>query len=180
MSETLKSDQARIRHSMLGAAILIVVWMIAGLWLWPFDTSYYGAPGARLGYALSWDFWAAIMLLLGVLKLARDRFFAEGAIAGGVASDPATNARLEIDRRYLRNTVEQTVLLFIGHLTFAFACRTEELIAIPLLVGIFIIGRIAFWVGYHRSPPARAFGFATTFWPIIGLYLFTAYRLIVA
>ncbi len=31
----------------------------------------------------------------------------------------------------------------------------------------FAVARLAFWIGYHISPPLRAFGFAATFYPTI-------------
>ncbi len=31
----------------------------------------------------------------------------------------------------------------------------------------FGVARLAFWIGYHRSAPARAFGFAATFYPTV-------------
>lgn len=37
--------------------------------------------------------------------------------------------------------------------------------------------RITFWFGYHRSGPARAFGFGITFYPTVAAYAFLLFRM---
>ena len=54
----------------------------------------------------------------------------------------------------------------------------ERLQLIPLLVGLFLIGRVAFWWGYLRSPPARAFGFGTTFYSTVAVFLYVGVSLL--
>src|ERR1700689_2013916 len=64
----------------------------------------------RLAYVLKWEVIAALCLLAGVAKIANRRFFIPEAIEG----DPAPS--IEIDRRYIQNTLEQLVLSIITHL----------------------------------------------------------------
>jgi uncharacterized membrane protein YecN with MAPEG domain len=35
------------------------------------------------------------------------------------------------------------------------------------LSALFVVGRIAYWIGYPQGAGARAFGFALTFYPTI-------------
>ena len=48
---------------------------------------------------------------------------------------------------------------------------------VAVLVMLFVIGRVTFWVGYHYSGPARAFGFGTTFYPTVAVYIFLLSRI---
>ena len=50
--------------------------------------------------------------------------------------------------------------------------------AFPVLAGLFVIGRIAFWIGYLLTPEARAFGFVLTFLPNAVLLIWQIARLI--
>ena len=53
---------------------------------------------------------------------------------------------------------------------------TAPLRLLPVLVGLFVVGRVAFWIGYHQSPLSRAFGFATTFYPTVVVLVWVAWR----
>src|SRR5579863_10613732 len=120
----------------------------------------------RLEYALKCEVFAALCLLAGVGRIANRRFFVPDAIEGGPAPS------IEIDQRYLQNTMEQLVLAIVAHLALVTIVAPESIRAVAVLVMLFVIGRIMFWFGYHRSGPARAFGFATTFYPTVAVYVF--------
>jgi hypothetical protein len=36
---------------------------------------------------------------------------------------------------------------------------------------LFLLGRTLFWIGYHKSPYLRAFGFGLTFYPSVAVYI---------
>lgn len=84
---------------------------------------------------------------------------------------PETGSSLDINKRYLQNTQEQVLLAFIAHLVLALVVPVSILNIIPVLVVLFAFARLCFWIGYHISPAARAFGFATTFQPTVGVYI---------
>ena len=67
-----------------------------------------------------------------------------------------------VEQLNLQNTLEQTVLAFGAHLTLAAVLRDEELVLIPLLILLFLVGRATFAVGYAKGPITRAFGMAVT------------------
>jgi len=120
----------------------------------------------RLEYALKCEVFAAICLLAGVGKVGNRRFFTPEAISG----DPAPS--VEIDRRYVQNTTEQLLLALIAHLALVLIVPADSTRVVAILVMLFMIGRATFWIGYHISGPARAFGFATTFYPTIAAYVY--------
>ena len=120
----------------------------------------------RFEYALKCEVFAALCLLAGVGIIANRRFFLPDAIGGGPSPS------IEIDRRYLQNTLEQLVLAIVAHLALVTIVAPESIRAVAVLVMLFVIGRVTFWIGYHLSGPARAFGFATTFYPTVAVYVY--------
>jgi uncharacterized membrane protein YiaA len=127
-----------------------------------------GDAAGRILFVLGWLPLAAVWLMLMVGSISTTRFFHRESITG------AATAAIEIDQRVLRNTIEQLLLLAIGLMGLAALGPAEALAAVPVLVALFGLGRLAFWIGYRIHPLARAFGFATTFYPTVGLYIYLA------
>jgi len=99
-----------------------------------------------------------LVMLAMIGRLAQRRFF-DDAIIDGEAFVPGSGAW--VDQRVLSNTVEQAVLALLIWPFVAFTLGAP----VVLVMGIaFAISRVAFWVGYHVSPPLRGFGFAATFY----------------
>ena len=107
----------------------------------------------------------------GCREDANRRFFIPEAIDGALAPS------IEIDRRYLQNTLEQLVLAIVAHLALVTIVAPESIRVVAVLVMLFVIGRVTFWIGYHYSGPARAFGFGTTFYPTVAVYVFLLTRI---
>jgi len=109
-----------------------------------------------------------LFLIVIIGRLAQRRFFDDAIIDG----EPLTGAAA-IDQRVLQNTAEQLVLA-LAIWPFAGQWLATEGPGVVLMLGIgFAIARIAFWAGYHISPPLRAFGFAATFYPTIIVLIWT-------
>ena len=126
----------------------------------------------RLTYALKCEVFAALCLLAGVGAIANRRFFIPDAIGGGPSPS------IEIEQRYVENTLEQLVLAIVAHLVLVVVVPDDSIRAVAILVMLFVIGRATFWLGYHISGPARAFGFATTFYPTVAVYLYVVSRIV--
>ncbi|WP_458877758.1 MAPEG family protein [Arenibacterium sp. CAU 1754] len=129
-----------------------VVWGTQTLDL-PFIPAPIAVPGAMLGPGL------ALLLMIG--RLAQRRFF-DDTITDGQDFLPHTPAWL--DQRVLSNTVEQSVLAL---LIWPFVTVTLGGAVVLVMGAAFFIARLAFWLGYHLSPPLRAFGFAATFYTTV-------------
>lgn len=107
---------------------------------------------------------AAIVPLLVVARLAARRFFDDSVIDG---QPFPPGSRGEIDTRVLQNSIEQLVLaLAVWPAAGTLLATSGPGIVLCLGIG-FLIARLAFWIGYHVSPPLRAFGFAASFYPTI-------------
>jgi uncharacterized membrane protein YecN with MAPEG domain len=131
-------------------------------------------PLERLAYAVSWQAVTVVPLAAGVARIATRRFFTKEAIGG---DNPALDRGLEIDRRYVQNTVEQLALASPAQLALALALPATSLRLVVLAAVWFVIARVAFWVGYHRSPLGRGFGFVSTFSPTLAMLAYCIYRL---
>lgn len=100
-----------------------------------------------------------LVMILMIGRLAQRRFF-DDTVIDGEAFPPGSPGW--VDQRVLANTVEQAVL---AGLIWPFAALTLGGQVVLYLGFGFAVARLAFWYGYHRAPPLRAFGFAATFYP---------------
>lgn len=102
-----------------------------------------------------------LFLMLVIGRIAQRRFFDDEIIDGQPLpwGSPA-----EIDQRVLTNTVEQMVLALALWPFVAMVLGGQVVVVMGLA---FAVARAAFWIGYHRAPPLRAFGFAASFYPTI-------------
>lgn len=73
--------------------------------------------------------------------------------------DPHSTRRLEVNQRYLQNTVEQIIVLAAA--LFGLAAYSEDgdsMRAVLATTIVWILARFAFWIGYHRSAALRGLG----------------------
>lgn len=170
----MSNDQRKVLAGMAAATVFSAAFFEVVFRMTAFDLTPPGGIdiSVRLEYALKCEVFAALCLLAGIAMIANRRFFIADAIEGG--STPA----IEIDQRYLQNTLEQLVLAIVAHLALVTIVAPESIRAVAILVMLFVIGRVTFWIGYHISGAARAFGFATTFYPTVAVYAFVMYRIV--
>ena len=114
-----------------------------------------------------------IVMIAMVGRLAQRRIFDDEIIDGQTLTGAA-----EIDQRVLTNTTEQLVLALAVWPAAAVILGDEGPGAIIVLGVGFAISRVAFWVGYQRAPPLRAFGFAATFYPTVLVALWAFWRVV--
>ncbi len=158
----------------------ILIGMVAGLiWsaaiLWGAAT-YVNLPIFSLIPTIMTAFLApGIVFLLMVGRLAQRRFFDDGAVDGDAFHQGGPT---EIDRRVLQNTLEQLVLGLCIWPAAAVILAENGPGVIAVLGLNFAFARVLFWVGYHLSPPLRAFGFAASFYPTILVTLWTVWSLV--
>ena len=166
----------RVAYGMFGAIFFVPVFLWVSLEFGPFLSPQSTSVGERLAYAVRCDLFAAFALAFGIICVAEQRYRSPNATKGSCDADESSSIPVNI--RYIQNTLEQTVLLFMGHLALALVLKPENLKILPILVILFIIGRLSFWVGYFRSPIARAFGFAVTFYPNLAVLAFSATKIL--
>ena len=88
------------------------------------------------------------------------------------------NSSLDINTRIILNTFEQFTAFFIAHAGLAIYCPLEQARTLPILTTLFVMGRVLFWIGYHKNPYLRAFGFGLTFYPTVAAFAWLMVRMI--
>lgn len=169
----LDSTQRAVARGMAGGAAFSAVVLAVGY------AAMHTPPGGalagfgeRLRFALAADVFVFLWLLAAVGRVAQLRFFSPGDIDG--AGLTQAGARLRVPAAVLQNTLEQSVLAGGAYLALAATLDSRGMVLVPLLVGLFCVGRAAFWAGYAKGAGGRAFGFATTFYPTAFAWLLAA------
>lgn len=147
-----------------GAAILLTTAVLGAgcLWMPPglFGLSDTMATGDRIAFALKWDL-PVFLWLAGCVRAVASQRFREPADRKGAAYGEPT-PQLAVRAAILQNSLEQTVIAVGAHLTLSAVLRGPELVLIPLLVLLYLVGRIAFGARYSRGAVARSFGMSLT------------------
>jgi hypothetical protein len=111
-----------------------------------------------------------LWLLIGVALLARHRFFTPADIAGGGLTEGTATAKLL--QTLIQNTLEQAMLAIPAYGAWLWLMPEERRGLVILCAGLFLLGRLLFFLCYARGAAWRAIGFTLTFYPTVGLYLF--------
>lgn len=114
----------------------------------------------------------ASTLIFALLRVSLRRFFHAADAPGAGLSAPSDGIRVPL--AILQNTLEQVVLASIAYLAFAASAPAHLLPLLPLFAGLFLLGRLAFWIGYRHGATGRTFGYVLTFFPTLLLYLMLA------
>ncbi|MEK9660833.1 MAG: MAPEG family protein, partial [Alphaproteobacteria bacterium] len=115
-------------------------------------------------------------LVLAIGALARHRFLTPADIDG--SGLVAGSDRARILQAIVQNTLEQAVIAIVAHLVWAAAMPPAWQAVVPAAAILFVFGRIAFAIGYAGGAPARAFGFALTFYPTVFMLVASGVALI--
>ena len=124
----------------------------------------HAGPAERLAFTVRADTVVMLTLVAAVANVARLRFFSPHDIAGSAGGDPGK----AVGRAgaILQNTLEQAVIAVFAHITVSLTVDAYRIL-VPTLVGLFVIGRVLFWMGYDRGAVGRALGFGLTFYPSV-------------
>jgi uncharacterized MAPEG superfamily protein len=163
----LDDKQRGVLRNML-IALAITIALLTAVIIWPPVIFTPLTPLIdRFALTLGWDSLVLLCLVLSIGNLARHRFFTPADIDGGGLTSATERAR--VYQAILQNTLEQTVIAVIAHLVWTAVTDPGWYAAVPVAALMFVIGRILFAVGYAGGAPARAFGFALTFYPTVFL-----------
>jgi hypothetical protein len=142
-----------------GLALTIAAFGIAAL-LHP------GAPASmRLHLFVLSALAPATALAVCIARLARHRFMTPDDIDGsGLVKGTAQAGMLQA---LLQNTLEQLALALPVYAAWAVLAPAALVGCLPVAGLLFLLGRALFFAGYARGAPARALGFALTFYPTV-------------
>jgi hypothetical protein len=162
----LSQQQKGVFAGMVCAALLT-----AGAFLSPILPSVPEGMEQHLKLWLACSLLCSLWLMIGVMRLARHRFFTPEDIDGGGLN--TNSARVNLLQAQLQNTLEQTVLAVIAYGAWTFLASPDRVSLVIIFSAYFAIGRLCFLIGYAHGAPARAFGFGLTFYPSAVLILAT-------
>jgi uncharacterized MAPEG superfamily protein len=119
----------------------------------------------RITYTLRANAFAAVPLFAAIIMVANARFT-------GPAIDPMMqneDTAMIINSRVADNSLQQFVVFMIATLALATTLSPSQMPLIPAAVIVFILARIAFWIGYRIHPLYRAPGMGATAFLNLGL-----------
>jgi len=151
-----RQRSAGIVYIAIGAIVAVAIWYAVTHYAPPVPGT--GSLAARMLFTLK-CYGAAVLftLVLGVEAIAHERL-------GSPAFDPLSGfetKRMQVNQRYLQNTLEQTVVFGAALFGLAAWCPTDTAMrAVEAAVLIWVLARWAFWIGYHHSAAGRGLGAA--------------------
>lgn len=131
--------------------------------------------GERLAYAVQWIALGALPLVLAIGSVGNARFSSEAIDPTAGKESPA----MVVNGRMVDNTVQQILLFGAASLAVAAGARGDQLGVVAAAAIVFVVARLAFWIGYRIKPVYRAAGFASTFYlnlVLFGYALWLAWR----
>ncbi|HYD25344.1 MAG TPA: MAPEG family protein [Croceibacterium sp.] len=114
--------------------------------------------GERLAFAAQWTALAALPLFLAITAVGNARFKSDAIDPTAGKDDRA----MIINGRMVDNTLQQFALFVSASFAVAASAAGNALNVIAMGAIIFVVARLAFWVGYRVDPLYRAFGMAAT------------------
>ncbi|MDB9894961.1 MAPEG family protein [Reinekea forsetii] len=145
---------------LVGVPVAMCVVFI-GAYANPFGFAESSSQVDRLGVAILSCIIPAVFLAFSIGRLAKHRFFSPEDIDGGGLTHGTEKAN--ILQSILQNTLEQTLLATLVYLVWSVVMPATWLSVVPIAALCFGVGRLLFTLGYAHGAPARALGFALTF-----------------
>ncbi len=170
----LHKDQKRFLQIAGITCAFSAAWFLIGKHTLSFIPNEWDSYTDRFAFLMRTMVFVALPLLFGILAVAVQRLDPRNVIGQRLKTDTPA----DINKRYLANTIDQILLFFFCHAALIYYMPKDEAISLILLASLFIVGRLIFWVGYHRDRFTRALGFGITFYPIIGAYLWLIIRIV--
>lgn len=170
----LHKDQKKFLQIAAITGTFCAVWFIIGKHTLHYTPEHWETYADRLGFLMRVMVFVALPLLMGIIAIAFQRLDPRNVIGQKLRTDTPA----DINKRFLANTIEQFLLFFVVHSALVYYTPPNEAISTMLLASLFIVGRIIFWIGYHRDKFTRALGFGITFYPIVGAYLWVIIRIV--
>ncbi len=163
-----------LRGSALALAFALPALAAGYIWLPAemFGLSSAMTMGDQIAFALKADLLLLVWLAWCVRAVSSGRFRSP-VDRKGQAFGPPSEA-IAIPAAILQNSLEQTVLAFGAHLVLATVLRGAELVIIPLLVVLYLVGRLTFSLNYSKGAARRSFCMALTGAPTVASYLLAA------
>ena len=150
----MKPQAGLLREIAVAFLVAAALWLAIYFLLPPLTGM--GEPLMRLIFALKCSCVAVLFaFVLGIEAVAHERLRSP-------AIDPLAGyetRRMTINLRYLQNTLEQLLVFLPGLFGLAYYCDSGAAMrAVIATTVVWVVGRFAFWIGYHQGALHRAAG----------------------
>jgi hypothetical protein len=152
---------------LVGNWIFALAFFLGAKLLWHWAPAQWSNPGDKVALVFKCAAFALLPGIVGICVVAAQRL--DPSMMVGRMARP--NSSLDINTRFILNTFEQFTAYLVAVTVVALYSPIEEARALPILTMLFVLGRMLFWVGYHKNPYLRAFGFGLTFYPMVAIYI---------
>lgn len=177
MALTVK--QLGVFKGMVSAMLLSILSISLAVIYGPFNYAEINHYSQRLEVLGGTLILPTLLLIVSIGRLAKYRFFSPEDIDGSGLTSGSQQAG--ILQSLLQNTLEQIVIAGFVYVAWCLLMPVSWLSAAPICSILFTIGRISFFIGYHKGAPARAFGFALTFYSSVLLFVtLVVYQAVIA
>ena len=152
---------------LVGNWIFALAFFLGAKLLWHWYPLEWSSAGDKIALVFKCAAFALVPGILGICIVAAQRL--DPNLMVGRMAKP--NSSLDVNTRFILNTFEQFTAYLVAIAVVALYSPAEEARAIPILTTLFVLGRLLFWVGYHKNAHLRAFGFGLTFYPTVAVYI---------
>ena len=152
---------------LVGNWIFALAFFLAFKFAWHWVPAEWNTPGDKIALVFQCAVFALLPGVVAICIVAAQRLNPDMWV--GRTAKP--NSALDINTQFILNTFEQFTAYLMAIAVVALYSPPEGARALPILTALFVLGRILFWVGYHKHPYLRAFGFGITFYPTVAIYI---------
>jgi len=172
--KSLPEDRARVRNNITKSVVFQLMYYVILYNFIPIPMPDLETLQQRLIFTLRCQLIsvAVVPFLITDISLKRYRTTALDPIRGRGEHLVETKVRL------LQNTMEQIFFHFVAQMVLCIYLTSASMKAVPILVSMFLIGRIGYKIGYEISPMKRSFGYSTTFFPTLATYFYCLFCMI--
>ncbi|CDQ57946.1 transmembrane protein 79 [Oncorhynchus mykiss] len=155
------------------ASLLITAGLLYALYFYvPIDSPDCPDMVSRLTFTLCCCAVAAVPILLAMLIGAMCQF-----CTGSLNPAEALHRRPAIQQLFVSASMEQLFLYVLNLLVLATFLPQDQLRVVPILTGVFVGGRLIYWLCFHICSPWRGFGSGLTVFPLLAMVAFNLYCL---
>ena len=159
--------------------LVISLWLYYGYHHLPIHIPKFATIPDQLIFALRWQLPSVGVMFFSVLNIMRLR---EKHHAANPLRTANAAEELTVWRNFLANTAEQFLINASHHLILSTFLEGQQLKVIPLLTALWVVGRLAYVMGYlNPNDPDRAyrsFGFTLSGLPQPFMFGYCVYRLV--
>lgn len=156
-------EQKTVRRAVFLAASIVLTSCYLAVSYAPFLTPNDPSFIIRVVFTIRCLVVSLIPLIFGIGVIGNMRYYDMENMGANPVREKVTY-KLDVSKRYLQNTLEQTIVHTVLQLSLSTFLPIVYFPLIPTFITFFVIGRFIFFIGYmdERRPVNRALGFALT------------------